>query len=79
MELETSGLMIRDAYMVCQDYGQGRDVSCMGYMPLFKAAFELGSVMEWEVRHWALNLRQLWKMRLEAAEGPWCSVGPAPT
>lgn len=45
MELETSGLMIRDVYLGCQVYGRGRDVSCMGYILLFKAAFELGSGM----------------------------------
>ena len=34
-------------------------VSCMGYVLLFKAAFELGSVMGWELRHWAPDLGQL--------------------
>jgi len=51
-ELETSGLTIRDVNVGCQDYGQGRDVSLIGYMPLFKAAFELRSVMGCELRLW---------------------------
>lgn len=42
-------------------------MSCVGYMLLFKAAFELGSAMGWELRHWALDWGQLGKMRLEAA------------
>lgn len=31
----------------------------MGYVLLFKAAFELGSVMRWGLRHWAPDLGQL--------------------
>lgn len=62
MELETSDLLVRDVWLGGQDCCQGRDVSCMGYRLLSKAAFELGSVLSWD--NWTLDLGQLWKMRM---------------
>lgn len=47
----------------------GKGCVTHGVLVAFQSCFELGSVLSWD--NWALDLGQLWKMRMEVAEESW--------